>query len=55
MARVKYVLHIYWDDDCTVEYRYFPKRKDAVDYVKSNGISDYAITKEEEASNIHFY
>ena len=57
MAHKKYIyeLHIYWDDDVTVECRYFPTKNKAEEYAKANGISNYRITKEEEESNIHFY
>lgn len=57
MAKAKYIyeLHIYWDDDVTVECRYFPTKNKAEEYAKANGISNYRITKEEEESNIHFY
>jgi hypothetical protein len=57
MTKAKYIyeLHIYWDDGVTVECRYFPTKKKAKEYAKSNGIPNYVITKEEEVSNIHFY
>ena len=41
-----YTLHIYWDDDITVELRYFKERKEAEKYAQTNGISNYQITKE---------
>ena len=40
----KYELHIYWDDDVTVELRYFPSRKAAKKYATDNGIPNYMIT-----------
>lgn len=40
------VLKIYWDDDVTVEQRYFDTQKDAEDYVKREGIINYAIEDE---------
>lgn len=46
MARGKYELHIYWDDDATIECRYFDKREDAETYAKRNGCPRYMITKE---------
>jgi len=46
MKRGKYELHIYWDDDVTVECRYFDTTKDAESYAKTNGITNYRITKE---------
>ena len=48
MNRDKYVLHIYCDDDVTVEYRYFPTEKAALDYVDKNGILSYKIDTEHE-------
>lgn len=41
----RYILKIYWEDDCTVECRYFPSEEDAMSYVFNNGISDYKIVK----------
>lgn len=41
-----YVLHIYWDDDITIECRYFETMKDAEQFANNNGIENYAITKE---------
>ena len=38
-----FTLHIYWDDDVTIECRYFQSKKDALEYVKNNGISNYKI------------
>lgn len=36
-------LHIYWDDDITVELRYFPSEDRAKQYAKRKGIVDYMI------------
>lgn len=36
-------LHIYWDDDVTVELRYFPSEKSAKRYAKRNGVVNYNI------------
>ena len=36
-------LHIYWDDDITVELRYFPSEKSAKQYAKCNGVVNYNI------------
>lgn len=43
----EYELHIYWEDDCTIECRYFNTKKEAMKYVKDNGIEKYSITKED--------
>lgn len=40
-----YELHIYWEDGCTVECRYFSTKKEALTYAKVNGIPSYRITK----------
>lgn len=42
MAR-KIVLHVYWDDNMTIELRYFPTKSCARQYVKDNGIENYLI------------
>lgn len=42
-AALPITLHIYWDDDVTIELRYFPSRKKAMQYVKTNGITNYEI------------
>lgn len=45
MAKEKafgYELKIYWDDDCTIECRYFHKKKNAKEYALQNG-NDYNI------------
>lgn len=36
-------LHIYWDDDVTIECRYFPTKKAAEKYAKDNGCTNYKI------------
>ena len=33
-----YTLHIYWDDDVTIECRYFRTKKEAKQYAIDNGI-----------------
>ena len=45
----KWELHIYWEDGCTIECRYFHTKKAALAYAKDNGIpkSNYNITKED--------
>ena len=45
MPREKYELKIYWDDEVTVECRYFYTKKDATDYAVKKGIpkSKYTI------------
>ena len=43
MERNKVTLHIYWDDDATIELRYFSSEKAAEDYAKNNGVVDYMI------------
>ena len=43
----EYELHIYWEDDVTIECRYFKTKKEAIQYVKDNGIEKYMITKED--------
>lgn len=39
----EWTLHIYWDDDATIELRYFYTKKAAERYAKSNGIANYMI------------
>ena len=41
--RDKITLHIYWDDDVTVECRDFPSKKAAKKYAKDNGCINYKI------------
>ena len=36
-------LHIYWDDDVTIELRYFHTKKAAERYAKYNGCVNYKI------------
>lgn len=45
MKPIKSELKIYWDDDVTIECRYFPSIRQAKSYVKTNGISNYKIVK----------
>lgn len=45
MKPIKSELKIYWDDDVTIECRYFPSIRQAKNYVKTNGISNYKIVK----------
>jgi hypothetical protein len=40
---MKHTLHIYWDDNVTVELRYFDTIEDAEQYVNDNGITSYEI------------
>lgn len=39
----KSTLHIYWDDDVTVELRDFPTEKAAKEYAEANGYTNYMI------------
>lgn len=39
----KWTLHNYWDDDVTIECRYFSTKKDAEIFAKSNGYKNYII------------
>ena len=39
----KVELHIYWDDNVTIECRYFDTKRSAKRYVKENGIINYKI------------
>lgn len=48
-------LKIYWDDNCTVECRYFPTKKEALKYAKDNGIDNYTIVKENDYRYIKTY
>lgn len=43
MSKKKSTLHIYWDDDVTIELRYFPSKKAAKKYAKDNGCVNYMI------------
>ena len=45
MKPIKSELKIYWDDDVTIECRYFPSIRQAKSYAKTNGISNYKIVK----------
>lgn len=38
-----WTLHIYWDDDVTIECRYFWSRKEAKAYAEQNGVENYKI------------
>lgn len=38
-----WTLHIYWDDDVTIECRYFWSWKEAKAYAQQNGIENYKI------------
>ncbi len=55
MARKKSILHIYWDDDVTIEQREFPSKKAAESYVKDNGIVDYMIDPEDDDELVFLY
>ena len=39
----RFELRIYWEDEITVEVRYFPTREDAEMYATRNGAEDYNI------------
>jgi hypothetical protein len=43
MSKKKSTLHIYWDDDVTIELRYFSSEKAAKKYAKDNGCVNYMI------------
>lgn len=43
MKQIATTLKIYWEDDVTVECRYFPSRRKAMLYAKANGIKNYKI------------
>ena len=45
MKPIKSELKIYWDDDVTIECRYFPSIRQAKNYAKTNGIRNYKIVK----------
>ena len=45
MRRGNIKLKIYWDDDFTIECRYFFTKEDALQYVKKEGITKYKITQ----------
>ena len=50
MRRYRYILKIYWDDDVTIECRYYPTRKAAEAYVEREGIIAYDIDREDLTS-----
>lgn len=39
----EHTLHIYWDDNATIELRYFPTKEAAKNYAKANGCANYLI------------
>jgi len=43
MKKGSYELKIYWDDDCTVECRYFNSKSAAKEYAERNGYVNYKI------------
>ena len=45
MKPIKSILKIYWQDNVTVEERYFPSISLAKRYVKQNGIVNYKIER----------
>jgi len=47
MKPIRTTLKIYWDDDVTVEERYFKSIRQAMRYVKDNGITNYQLESEE--------
>lgn len=55
MAKKKSTLHIYWDDDVTVEQREFPSKDAAESYAKDNGIVDYMIDSEDDEELVFLY
>lgn len=46
MKPIKTELHIEWDDDVTVEIRYFPSIRSAKKYIKRNGLTNYTLYKQ---------
>jgi len=45
MKPIRTELKIYWEDDVTIECRYFPSIRQAKQYAKRNGIANYKIVK----------
>lgn len=45
MKPIKSILKIYWQDNVTVEERYFPSISLTKKYVKQNGIVNYQIER----------
>ena len=45
MKPIKAIQKIYWQDDVTIEKRYFPSISLAKKYVKQNGIVNYQIER----------
>ena len=43
MKPIRTELHIYWDDGCTIEVRYFPSIRQAKNYIKINRPNNYKI------------
>lgn len=43
MRNRRFELHAEWDDGCTVEIRYFERRKDADEYLRRHGLSKYVL------------
>ena len=39
----RWTLHNYWDDDVTIELRYFPTKKQAKKFAKDKGYVNYQI------------
>lgn len=46
MSKKQSTLHIYWDDDVTVELRDFPSEKAAKKYAEDNGCVNYMIDQD---------
>ena len=46
MKPIKTELHIEWDDNVTVEIRYFPSIRQAKKYIKSNRPNKYTLYKQ---------
>ena len=51
----KVTLHIYWDDDVTVEQREFASKDAAESYAKSNGVVNYMIDFEDDDELVFLY
>lgn len=43
MAKKQVTLHHYWNDDATIELRYFPSDEMAKKFAKDNGYVNYVI------------
>jgi hypothetical protein len=45
MKAIRTEVNIYWNDDVTIETRYFPSIRKANKYIKDNGIAKYRLFK----------